>query len=429
MKRLILLVTVYMFYLCILNGNFIRVKDNFFYINDQPYLFVGINYWQGPYLAANYIPGGRERLIRELDLMKSYGITNLRIMASSENSIMIKSLKPAFQEKPYVLNERLLDGLDFLLYELAKRNMKAVLVLNNYWQWSGGMAQYNSWTMNNFIVDPDKTGNYLEFMKFSAEFYSNELGNVIFRNFIHKLINRYNKYSKVVYKNDPTIMSWQLANEPRPHPSSKNDTLKLNTFCKWIEETAKYIRSIDPNHLISTGNEGLAGCLWDSSIVIKLNKIPNIDYITIHLWPKNWRWFNECIELDKMKIVIEKANEYLNFHLELAKLIKKPIVIEEFGIDRDSCNVLPGTSVISRDIFLKNIFLRIEESLLQNIGFCGSNIWTWAGEGRPNTKIDFTGDPPQELKGLNSIYDTDFSTLKVILEHHKNLEALKAKIK
>jgi len=48
-------------------------------------------------------------------------------------------------DSPGVYDQSVLDGLDYLIAQMGKRGMKAVLVLNNFWQWSGGMGQYVSW--------------------------------------------------------------------------------------------------------------------------------------------------------------------------------------------------------------------------------------------------------------------------------------------
>jgi mannan endo-1,4-beta-mannosidase len=48
-------------------------------------------------------------------------------------------------QSPGVYDDNLFEGLDFLLSEMAKRDMKAVVVLSNYWTWSGGFAQYLKW--------------------------------------------------------------------------------------------------------------------------------------------------------------------------------------------------------------------------------------------------------------------------------------------
>jgi endo-1,4-beta-mannosidase len=54
---------------------------------------------------------------------------------------------------------------------MAKRDMKAVLYLNNFWQWSGGMSQYMAWINGKPVMDPDVTGDWNAFMDNSASFY------------------------------------------------------------------------------------------------------------------------------------------------------------------------------------------------------------------------------------------------------------------
>lgn len=39
-------------------------------------------------------------------------------------------------------NEHVFRGLDFVLHEAAKRQIKLMLVIVNYWQAFGGMSQY-----------------------------------------------------------------------------------------------------------------------------------------------------------------------------------------------------------------------------------------------------------------------------------------------
>ena len=44
----------------------------------------------------------------------------------------------------------------FALAEMAKRDMRGILFLSNYWQWSGGFAQYVRWITGENIPDPDR---------------------------------------------------------------------------------------------------------------------------------------------------------------------------------------------------------------------------------------------------------------------------------
>ena len=124
---------------------FIKVNGTQFELNGQPYYFEGANFWYAVYLGASGSIGDRPRLIRELDFLQSMGITNLRIIGASEQSYIGMALSPGIIKKPDDYNNDLLDGLDFLLSEMKKRNMYAVIFLTNTWKWSGGMSQYNTW--------------------------------------------------------------------------------------------------------------------------------------------------------------------------------------------------------------------------------------------------------------------------------------------
>ncbi len=85
---------------------------------------------------------------------------------------MKKTLSPSVSISPGRYDDSLLLGLDFTLAEIAKRKMKAVLFLTNYWEWSGGMAQYIVWADSVPTFDPDIDG-WDGFMNFSASFYKN----------------------------------------------------------------------------------------------------------------------------------------------------------------------------------------------------------------------------------------------------------------
>ena len=53
-------------------------------LNGHVYYFVGANFWQGMELGVQGAKGDRKLLDDELDYLQNLGVTNLRIMASSE---------------------------------------------------------------------------------------------------------------------------------------------------------------------------------------------------------------------------------------------------------------------------------------------------------------------------------------------------------
>ena len=121
------------------NGQFIR--------NGKPYYYVGTNFWYGAILGSEGEGGDRERLHKELDFLKSIGINNLRVLVGADGENGVKTrVQPSLQVAPGVYNDTILAGLDYFMNELRKRDMTAVLYLNNSWEWSGGYSVYLQWS-------------------------------------------------------------------------------------------------------------------------------------------------------------------------------------------------------------------------------------------------------------------------------------------
>lgn len=414
------------------NENFVKVDGAKFTVNKNPYYFVGTNFWFGAYLGADTDYGNRERLLRELDRLKENGITNLRIVAASEESDFSLPLDPPFQYKDGSYNEELLHGLDFLLAEMGKRNLRAVMVLNNYWDWSGGMSEYVSWATGEDVVDPTamENGDWGKFLDFSARFYQLEEAQKRYRKYIAMLIERKNTYSGKLYKNDPAIMTWELANEPRPSlEGDPEESIKI--FSNWIHETASYIHSLDKNHLVTTGSEGSKGTINSLDYALQAHKSEFIDYMTFHLWPKNWGWYKPE-EPSTLASTKENTTRYINEHIELARKLNKPATLEEFGFMRDDEKYAPDDSVEARNEYYQFVFQIVENAVQEDSPLAGSNFWGYGGEGRARHEDHkwrlgdnmYLGDPYSEAQGLNSVYDTDESTLEIISKHSKRLEEL-----
>lgn len=414
-------------------NEFVQVEGTQFVLDGNPYYFVGTNFWYGAYLGSPGPEGDRERLVKELDALKANGITNLRVLAASENSELMRAVQPALIEAPGEYNDNLLQGLDFLLAEMAKRDMKAVLYLNNFWQWSGGMSQYVSWFTGEAVLDPDKTGEWNAFMENSARFYRMDEAQDLYREVIGKVITRKNTITGQPYYQDPTVMSWQLANEPRPGSDAHGHPY-FQDFKKWVHETAKYIDSLAPHQLVSTGNEGAMGTLGDEDLYIIAHTSPYVDYLTFHMWLKNWSWFDIHNPEATYDSAIENAHDYMNRHIDIANKMNKPIVLSEFGAERDQGQFEPGTPTTYRDRIYREVFDLIHARAEAGDAIAGTNFWTWGGLGRAGQEDymwaegdDFTGDPPQEHQGLNSVFDADESTLEIIRAHARDMQKLSGK--
>ena len=417
---------------CKQNENFVTTEGTHFKIGTKEYHYLGTNFWYGLNLGSNGAGGDRQRLIRELDRLKAMGINNLRIMAASEGPDSEPyRMVPALQTAPGVYNEEVVDGLDFLLHEMKLRNMYAIVCLSNFWNWSGGMGQYIVWT---HAVDsipyppPHHGGDWGRYQEFVSNFYSNQQDVTMLNNHITYIVNRKNSYSNVEYKNDPTIMAWQLCNEPR-------GLSHTDAYRKWIENTAGLIKQLDNNHLVTIGSEGATSSPYSGTDPEKDHSFSNIDYMTIHIWVQNWDIYNPLRATETYDSAVTYALNYLDEHEAIAKKLNKPLVLEEFGISRDSNSHDAASSVSIRDKYYASIFEGIyRKSSEPNSVVAGCNFWAWGGEGRPRQPAcmwkandDFIGDPPHEPQGWYSVYDSDSTTNLIIGDYALKMNALSGK--
>lgn len=404
------------------NNRFITVKNGEFIKEGKPYTFVGTNFWYGAILGSTGEGGNRERLLKELDFMKSIGIDNLRVLVGSDGKEGITSkVEPTLQMSPGVYNDAIFDGLDFLLSEMKKRNMYAVLYLNNSWEWSGGYSQYLQWAGYGKAPIPAVDG-WDTYMKYVAWFFRSEVAMHIFSKYVKDVVTRTNRYTKVRYVDDPTIMSWQIGNEPRAFSEQNKER-----FAQWIGEVARLIKSLDTNHLVSTGSEGKHGCEQDMNLFERIHSYPEVDYMNIHIWPYNWGWAKPDALQESLPLSISNAKKYVEDHLVVAEKYAKPIVLEEFGYPRNGFKFSKDTQTTARDAFYESVFEMVSDKEKYRL-LAGCNFWAWGGFAELSLDHtfwqkgdDYTGDPAQEEQGLNSVFTTDSSTIEIIRKATKKI--------
>jgi len=244
-----------------------------------------------------------------------------------------------------------------------------------------------------------------------AKFYSCDDCKAAYGTFAGRVINRKNLITQKLYVDDPTIMAWEIANEPRPMRPAANDAYKV-----WIAEAAEMIKGYDRNHLVTIGHEGWIGT-ESLKLFEEIHADKNVDYLTIHIWPKNWAWFENGKMAEGFPKAVEQTVKYINDNAAVAIKLKKPLVIEEFGLPRDAQSFDPESTTKLRDEYFKKIlsFVRTKPHI------AGANFWAFGGTARPikgqlfwKPGDEYTGDPPMEEQGLNSVFTTDRSTWAVI---------------
>ena len=429
MKKQFLLLTVLLFLLgaCApkpAEHSFIKVNADGQFVRDgKPYYFVGANFWYGAILGSEGEGGNRERLHKELDFLKSIGINNLRVLVGADGENGIKTrVEPSLQVAPGVYNDTILAGLDYYMNELRERDMTAVLYLNNSWEWSGGYSVYLQWSGHGDAVVPAVDG-WPAYMEYVKQFPQSDSAKALFANHVNYIVSRTNRYNQIKYVDDPTIMSWQIGNEPRAFSDENKEP-----FARWMADVAAQIKSLDPNHMVSSGSEGSWGCEMDMNLFEKIHADPNINYLNIHIWPYNWSW----VKADSLKELLpcakENTKKYIDDHMVIARKYSKPIVLEELGFPRDGFSFSKEAPTTARDEYYRYVFDLIRQDRESGGLFAGCNFWAWGGFAGQNPDHvfwekgdDYTGDPAQEQQGLNSVFATD-STIEIIKAENRKLQ-------
>ena len=429
MKKQFLLLTVLLFLLgaCApkpAEHSFIKVNADGQFVRDgKPYYFVGANFWYGAILGSEGEGGNRERLHKELDFLKSIGINNLRVLVGADGENGIKTrVEPSLQVAPGVYNDTILAGLDYFMNELRERDMTAVLYLNNSWEWSGGYSVYLQWSGHGDAVVPAVDG-WPAYMEYVKQFPQSDSAKALFANHVNYIVSRTNRYNQIKYVDDPTIMSWQIGNEPRAFSDENKEP-----FARWMADVAAQIKSLDPNHMVSSGSEGSWGCEMDMNLFEKIHADPNINYLNIHIWPYNWGWVKADSLTELLPRAKENTKKYIDDHMVIARKYSKPIVLEEFGFPRDGFSFSKEAPTTARDEYYRYVFDLIRQDRESGGLFAGCNFWAWGGFAGQNPDHvfwekgdDYTGDPAQEQQGLNSVFATD-STVEIIEAENRKLQ-------
>ncbi len=298
---------------------FVRREGTHFMVGDQRLYYMGAScyylaYW-GADTTTNELTGltYREESLAYLLRCRDLGFNVVRIWAFNDGDD-IRALQPS----PGVHREEALRGYDYILDRGSELGLRFVLTLVNNWDDYGGM---------NWYVSHSPTAQV------HADFYTDPQCRAWYRAHIDTMLNRTNSFNGKVYREDPAIFSWQLANEPRwdsfPEDSDPVDTTG-GIIRDWIWESASYIKGIDTNHMVSTGEEGWgADQSWEGTRWSLNNASPDIDYTVIHCWPDWWEglWGEE-------PALYSNAMVWVESHLQVSEQLNKPMVLSEYGKSR-----------------------------------------------------------------------------------------------
>ncbi|CAN4123184.1 unnamed protein product [Withania somnifera] len=340
------------------NPSFVYTDGTHFALQGKPFYMNGFNAYWLMYMASD--PSTRIKVTTVFQQASKYRMNVARTWAFTDGGF--RPLRFCS-----VYNEQMFRGLDFVISEAKKYGIHLILGLVNNWEALGGKKQYVAWAVQrgqNLTSDDD--------------FFTNPLVKNFYKNHVKVVLTRVNTITKVIYKDDPTILSWELMNEPRC-----TSDLSGKTIQNWIVEMAEHFKSIDKNHLLEIGLEGFYGNSKKQNNpnskefgtdFISNNQIKGIDFTTIHLYPDQWLPGSTPAAQDKW------ASQWIQAHINDSKLLKKPLLIAEFGKSSNTT----GYTVSMRDNYFGKIYGNIYNCAKKGDPCGGGLFWQLMDQGMKN---------------------------------------------
>jgi mannan endo-1,4-beta-mannosidase len=346
-----------------------------FELDGKPFCFAG---------ASNYYPIYKPRPVVD-DLFAAARVLDLRVLrvwgmldrgsldgsvpnadpgGGDKEGVYFQYWDPARKSPAYNDGANGLERLDYVLAKASDSGIKLIVVLVNNWRPFGGIDQYVMWYGRDH----------------HDEFFTLPELRQAYENWIAHVVTRKNHLNGRVYRDDPTVFAWELANEPRLKGGSAFDRdtgSDTTTLTRWADEMAAFVKTLDPNHLVSVGDEGFLNGGEHAAYQVKdgvdhraLTALSSVDFGTFHLYPEDWG------------TSVEWGDEWIGDHLDVARELGKPELLEEYGVKVERTGGTTG-EVSRGEPQREGAYRRWNEVLLRR-GASGALAWMLAGNDEPN---------------------------------------------
>ena len=355
---------------------FVTTQKGRFVIAGAPFRFVGAN------VAVMYRDEDRAQMPETLRQAAQSGIRVVRVWGFGEGGpgdigpIADFADWPRthpFRWAPGQWNEEAFVHLDRVLAEAQRNNLRVQLCLTNWWRDTGGVTQYLRWAGINdaadtnfpFGINPER----------AMLFYTNETTRRLYREHLEKVVTRRNTITGVAYRDDPTILGWELMNE------AQAITGRWQERRAWFAEMSGYLKSLDSNHLITPGAWGYRTATERREWLAD-HRLPTIDYCDVHNYPRE--------DANSFVTSSKALHEFLENRSAAAASLSKPLVMGEFGIGPD------GYNGVSQSEWFRGYF----EGNLRS-GIAGAMFWIFTPDPRRGFGITYTTERDKAV--LNEI--------------------------
>ncbi|TMB94297.1 MAG: hypothetical protein E6J42_11640 [Chloroflexi bacterium] len=319
-------------------------------LNGQPYRFTGLNIYNANSDGWCWYP------------MNSGNALDNALTAIGPGHAAMRSW--FFQPMATTGGVRDWSAFDHTLAVAAAHGIKVIVTLTDQWgecgiAEDGGSSYYKTkdWYTNGYkAADPGMIASY--------------------RDWAAEVVTR--------YRDDPTVLMWQLINEAEVKESQSVGCLPgtegRDTLMAWASDVSGLVKSIDPNHLVSLGTIGGGQCATQYTEYQDVHSLPAIDLCEYHDYTPN---------------VAMPGDPWngLQFRINQCNALNKPLFIGEVGIKPED---VPGGTLADRAAAVK------AKAVAQfDAGIDGMLAWAWDNDGSTLNNYDIgPGDPALDVLTL-----------------------------
>lgn len=255
-----------------------------------------------------------------------------------------------FQSLATTAGQRDWSAFDHTLSVARSHGVKVIATLANQWADCEPAAGYktDSWYTDGYTqLDPGGTTSY--------------------RNWVAEVVTR--------YRNDPTILAWQLINEGEVKPSIDAGSCSTNaaTILKsFATDVAGLIKSLDRNHLVSLGTMGGGQCGAQGAEYQDVHNVASIDLCEYHDYSPH-----DTMPGDQWN--------GLRVRIDQCTALGKPLFVGETGIVPNDVGGTFADRASAFDAKLRAQF---------NAGVVGELVWAWSALGSTLNTFDVGPQDP-----------------------------------
>ncbi|MGH7758202.1 MAG: cellulase family glycosylhydrolase [Candidatus Dormibacteria bacterium] len=258
-------------------------------------------------------------------------------------------LAQGFQPEAGIINNSRLARVDYILEQAHRDGIRVIPTLTNNWTAYGGIAQYLRW-----VGLPSSDHD---------QFFSNQGVIALYENYVRHVVTHMNPLNHLEYGQDPTILAWDIANEPRV-----DNAADLPHLVSWVGQISRFLHHLDGNQLITVSLDAPTLAQGERSICSQRY----IGFCSAHFYP--------TAAAGSLPGQLQLVDRYR----AQAAAARRPIVMTEVGVSKATQPF--GKSPLT---VLRDSVQRIDRD-----GYAGWAIWNFAEQ--PDTSYGFS---PAGLQG------------------------------